>query len=376
MPLVPLRFLRPPILFAAPPFAPSLSRRRTRRLTLLGLILGAAVWLCLAVRQPPEFDADSLRAAAAMRQGMDVLKAMRARLGLAVEPALDPAETGFIGADYTDLTTTLGSLSAKQTSLNPAFAALVTAWLKQAGLQPGDRVAVCLTGSFPALNLAALCACEALDLRPLVFSSVGASSYGANLPDFTWLDMEHELLARGVLRTASRYASLGGIADSGGGLSEGGYVLGEAAIARHGAEYVREGGQADVRRDVERRMKLYDCDGPSRAFLNVGGNVTALGWVSEAALLDNGLLRRLPTTDSAQRGVIFRMAERGTPVLHLLNIERLALRHGLPVAPRSVPSPEDGRQARRARLAWTALLLTGWLGLGAGTTLTDAGQKE
>lgn len=343
-----------------PRYAPALPRGRVHALTVLTLVLTCLAWLTLFGHKPYTLDSDGLRAAETMRQGMRVLREFRDELGLPVDVTLDPADTGLIGEDYSDLTTTLGSLTAKQTSLNPGFAGLVTVWLKQAGLAPGDKVAVCLTGSFPALNLAALSACQALDLRPLIFSSVGASTYGANIPGFTWLDMERKLTDTGILHTRTRFASLGGIMDNHGGLDGTGYEQGEAAIQRHGALYVREHGEADLVNDIERRMRLYTEDEMPRAFLNVGGSVTALGWVSEAALLDNGLLTRTPSTSSPKRGTIFRMHELGVPVIHLLNIERLAVRYGLPLSPHPLPDEHNWERAWRLRLAVVALMMLLW----------------
>ena len=81
--------------------------------------------------------------------------------------------------------------------------------------------------------------------------------------------------------------------------------------------------------DIERRWGIYSAGGLPKAFINVGGGVTALGWAPEAALLDDGLLRRAPVLRSAERGLIFRMLEAGVPVIHLINIERLVARNHL-----------------------------------------------
>ncbi len=208
---------------------------------------------------------------------------MRQRLGIPLDPALDPARSGLIGEEYTDLTTSLGHLRAKQTSLNPQFAGLVVMWLKRAGVRAGDRVALACSGSFPALNLAALCACETLDLRPLVFSSVGASNYGANLPGFTWLDMEAELHRQGLLRTRSRYASLGGIVETGGGLDQ---RVGAGRRHRPARGGLRPGG--GPRRRGRRGPPLASTGGRAGpAFIHVGGTQTP--WAGlRGARQDNG----------------------------------------------------------------------------------------
>lgn len=382
--------------FQPAPFVPPSSGRRLRPLFLLCLGATLLTFILHAGQKPLSLDADAQSAARHMLSGLEELKSMRLEVAAATriaqaqgtvpgDPfgdqdfapnrASDPAGSGLIGVEYTDLTSTLGDLRAKQTSLNPQFAALMTMWLKAAGVQPGDVVAVSLTGSFPALNLAVLCACDALQLKPVIFSSVGASSYGANIPGFTWLDMETRLYQKKMITTRTRYASLGGIMDTGGGLGESGIQLGEAAIAQHGAEYIRESTPRTVVPDIERRLALYAVDGPPAAFINVGGNVTSLGWVAEAALLENGLLlppsrdaayqvraaRSIPTTNSPQRGILFRMFENGVPVIHLLNIERLAAAHYLPVAPHELLVDYDLRNAWINRELFLGLLFVLWL---------------
>ena len=56
-------------------------------------------------------------------------------------------------------------------------------------LKSGDEVGVFLSGSFPALNISVLCAIQEYGLKPCVMASIGASTYGANYPEFTILDM-------------------------------------------------------------------------------------------------------------------------------------------------------------------------------------------
>ena len=141
---------------------------------------------------------------------------------------------------------------------------------------------------------------------------------------------------------------------------ETGIVEGEAAIARTGTPYLREGTPATVERDALRRMDLYFADGRPAAYVNVGGNVTAIGWINETHLLDNGLLRRFPATDAPKRGLLFRMHERGVPVIHLLNIERLAAANDLPIAPRTLDVGTDFEAVRRRQSQRLLLLLLAW----------------
>ena len=54
--------------------------------------------------------------------------------------------------------TNTGSLEAKRTTLNPNWAAVVVQLLFDAGVERGGTIAIGVSGSFPALNLAAFSA--------------------------------------------------------------------------------------------------------------------------------------------------------------------------------------------------------------------------
>lgn len=347
-------------LIGSRPYALTVPRSTLRILLVLALVTALGVSLSYVNRSPWLPDQDEKRASRLMHECLEELGRMRLETGEPVDLALDPSGSGLIGVDYSDITSSLGDLRAKQTSLNPSFAGLMVKWLKEAGVKPQDRIAVTFSGSFPALNLAVLSASEIMDLRPLIISSVGASMYGANIFGYTWLDMEKRLNNVGLLHNRSRYASLGGVMDTNGGVFETGIDEGEAAIARTEVEYLREGTPKTVERDALRRMELYFSEGRPTAFINVGGNVTAIGWVNETHLLGNGLLQHFPSCDSPQRGLLFRMHEKGVPVIHLLNIERLAAANHLPVAPHVLNPETDFSSARLYHLKWLAALLVSW----------------
>ena len=66
-------------------------------------------------------------------------------------------------------------------------------------------------------------------------------------------------------------------------------------------------------------------------YVNCGGNEASLGRSTAFLRLRNGFLRGMPFDLGADRGVMARFAERGVPVLHLLNVRDLALRWGVGV---------------------------------------------
>lgn len=307
-----------------------LPKERKILLFFLSVIGSFIIFISNCITPNELFDEDAYQAASNAAQMFSDIKQLRLERGVAIDSSLDPHETGLIGIEYSDITTTIGDLEAKQLSVNPAFAALIVRWLKKRGLNSGDIVAVSFSSSFPALNICTLSALDTLGLKAIIFSSVGASVYGANIPNLTWLDMEKQLVDLGRIKNHSSYASLGGIADTQGGIDGTGISVAEAAILRHGASYIREGTPRDVEEDVLRRMKLFYQHGRPKAFVNVGGNVTSLGWLPEAALLPNGLLTDVPDVNkNPKRGVIFRMFEDDVEVINLLNIRRLFMKNHL-----------------------------------------------
>jgi poly-gamma-glutamate system protein len=279
-----------------------------------------------------------------MQAAARVIAAERTVRGLPIDPATDPNRTGLIGPEHTPITTTLGHLGAKRTSTNPNMAGLVVQLLGRAGATPGGCAAVALSGSFPALNIAVLAALDAMRLRPVAVSTVGASTYGATDPDFTWPDMETVLVERRVLAHRSAAVAPGGVDRDSPLFGDEGWGQVRAAMERSGLEILEENGDSGLAADVEHRMRLYDggCNGLPDVFVNVGGGLTALGRCRAAERLPPGLLPS-GIRGGEDCGVLFRMAESGVPVIHLLNVLGLAREHRLPVDPVPLPGVQPGR---------------------------------
>ena len=230
-----------------------------------------------------------------------------------------------LGAHYSPITTTLGSQEAKETAANPEFAALIVRLLHEAGVDSGDAVGITLSGSFPTLGIATLAAVECVGARAILVSSLGSSSYGANQPAVSWIDIESWLRQRSGLRTASVLVTPGAEGDSGGGLPEDGLRLLQEAARRTEAVLRMP---ATLDEGIRMRTELFSASGIS-ALVNIGGGQTSLGTCAHAPVLPTGLHRSFPACSDAGRGVIERMAERGIPVVHLLNIREL----GVPLRP-------------------------------------------
>jgi len=183
---------------------------------------------------------EKLEAATLSKTAADYLKSFRLENSVFIDDVNDPNQTALIGQEYTLITTDRGYIDAKLTATNPNFAAVIVQLLKDAGLKENENVAVAFSGSFPGLNISVMAALEALNLHPIIITSVGASNFGANDPYFTWLDMESLLKNSGIFHFKSVAASTGGGQDIGRGLSPEGRNLIVNSIERNDAEFICE----------------------------------------------------------------------------------------------------------------------------------------
>ena len=287
----------------------------------------------------PRF-AEMLVAARTMQAASSVLVAEKTARGLLASPADDPNRTGLIGAEYSPITTTLGELAAKRTATNPDLAAAFVRLIDEVHPPAGSPAVIIVSGSFVGGNIAAIAAVEALGLRPVLVASLGASMWGANDPSFNFLDMVAALRAHDVIRTGVVAAVLGGDAAIADGMEPAGAAALRAAAARLGVQLVELrpfSRLVDVLLDDVRKA-LGDGVKPG-IVINVGGALIGLGTCREAAELQPGLTKRkIPCTDGTP-GLAMRVQEGGVPMLHVLNLKRLAVDLGLPFDPVPLPTP-------------------------------------
>jgi len=285
------------------------------------------------------------------------LKEFRMRKGVFVDIINDPNETALIGQDLTTITTDRGFIEAKLTATNPNFAAVIVDMLKEAGLEKNDVVAIAFTGSLPGLNIAVQSAVQTLQLKPIIITSVGASNWGANDPDFTWLDMESLLFKAGIFKNKSVAASIGGGLDRGRGLSPEGRQLITDAIHRNKIEFINE---EHLENSIQKRIDIYNGNRQKKkikAFINVGGGISSIGSVENGKYIPTGLSTILPMKNYPVRGVMIQMAENNVPIIHLLNINKLALKYGLPINP--IPLPRAGEGEIFIQKRYSVLLTLG-----------------
>lgn len=314
--------------------------------TLLLVLALAASLLGAGNAKAPDY-AVKLDAAERMQRCMDRVKEYKAEAGLSVS-ADDRLQTGMIGEPYTFITTTNGALEAKRTTASSDMAALMAQMLRDAGIRSGDTVGAAFSGSFPALNLAVLSACAAMNVRIVYVASVGASTYGANQPELTFPDMALRLASEGLIPAPPAALSMGGWKDCGLDMD---VALASEIRARLEASGVPMLYYEDYAENIAARMKLYEENGPIRCFVGVGGNLTTIGKGEDT--VPYGLVRpyTVKRTDAGS-GLMELYNARGLAVLHLLNVKKLAADYGLPYDPETTPVPGESAIYHTRRYPW------------------------
>ena len=316
-----------------------MKNKQILRISALVLLLAAYLLLQLTSVTVPAADyAQKLAASQQAQVCFDAIKALKEQRGLSIDAASDVNRTGMIGLDYSFITTTIGNLESKRTSTNPNMAAVVVDMFTELGLKPGDQIAINCSGSFPALNIAVLCAAEQMQLEPYLISSFGASTHGANDPELTWLDMEHYLNEQGLLSHSSDLYSIGGMEDVGKEMDPG---LRESIVNRisgYGYELFYD---EDLIHNVLTRYEIYKDQGDVKCFVNVGGNDASFGDSNIMVHAEGGILTALPEKDNST-GLVQLFLKDGIPVIHLLNMKSLVTEYGLPIDPVPLPRPGEG----------------------------------
>ena len=309
------------------------SRIPGRVLLLLLLAALAALLVVESSKQSRtgEYYDEMLQASRLMKRGIETIRPIRARVH-PIDPQLDPLRSGLIGIASSPVTSNSGHLMAKRATINPNWAAVVVRMLSDAGVAPGDKVAVAVSGSFPALNLAVYSAVEVMELDAVIIASGSASQWGANIPRMLWLDMARELREAGVFDVREAAASLGAEEDRGIGLPEEGITSIRATIERAGVPLLfAENREASV----SERMAIYREGSPKpiKALINVGGGSATTGPDSIDHYFDTGLSRSVRARAFALTSVMGQFLSEGVPVINLSGIKGLSARYGLPYPP-------------------------------------------
>ncbi|MDB9854295.1 poly-gamma-glutamate system protein [Candidatus Marinimicrobia bacterium] len=326
------------------PFIPAIQKTSTLVfLAFLSLICFILAISMKTIDVSPSYK-DKVTSAKLMKNAMHALKDYRMEQSVFIDIENDPNETGLVGGPFSLITTDEGDLDAKLTTLDPNFSAVIVDLMYQLNLQRNDTVAVLMTGSMPGANIAVLTACKALGLFPISISSLGASQWGANQVDFTWLDMEKILFDKGFISSTSIAASIGGRNDMGRLLSPQGRSIILENINRHNIPVIKKKRLAE---NINERMdyfKKYQSIDSYKAVINVGGGVASLGTSFNLKLLPPGVVNRSSINTIGNpggiEGVFSKFINSNVLGLHVLNIRPLIEQFKMPFAP--IPLPEIG----------------------------------
>ncbi len=322
------------------PFKPVI--QETRTLVVLAII--SIIAYSIAYFSRMEFVSNTydikINAAMKMQESMKMLKNIRMEKGVFIDIENDPNETGLVGSQFSLITTDEGDLDAKLTTLDPNFAAAMVELLTRANLTSGDTIALMLTGSMPGANMAMLIACKAMDIYPFIISSIGASQWGANDPEMTWLDIERILFEQGYISSRSIAASIGGRNDRGRLLSPKGRELIRYNIENNKLPLISGKGLED---NVNKRMEYFGAHN-YKAVVNIGGGVASLGTSFNLRLIKPGIVYRKDIEKISRgdgiEGAVVKFSKQNIPLIHILNIQKLTDELGMKYAP--IPIPEIG----------------------------------
>ncbi len=288
---------------------------------------------------------EKLQAAKLTKKAFQVIHDARVAHHIPIDASNDPQLSGLIGEQLTPITSDSGDLKVKQTTINPNIAALFVDWLERVKAKPGDTVAVNMTGSFPALDIAMLAAIKTMQLKPLITFSAAASQYGANMPYFSWLDMYAILVNNKIFDFPVLGASLGGGRDNGHGVDPAGINILKDTIKTYGYPFIASQGTID---SINKRMSLYATHGegqPIAAYINVGGNMASIGLKRVNAgdalaknvkphSLETGVVDKLPVYLANTDSVAVRFLKSGIAVINVHNIGKVLIdKYKFPLQP-------------------------------------------
>ena len=360
------------------PFIPAIQKTSTLViLSVLSIICFIFSINSKIIEVSPSYNS-KVKAANLMKAAMDELKNYRMEQSVFIDSENDPNETGLVGEPFSLITTDEGDLDAKLTTLDPNFSAIMVDLMYQLNLTENDTVAILMTGSMPGANIAVLTACKSLGLFPVTISSVGASQWGANQIDFTWLDMERILFEKELIPSVSIAASIGGRNDMGRLLSPAGREIILENILKYNIPLIKKNRLNDNILDRMEQFKKYGTTDSYKAVINIGGGVASLGTSFNLKLLSPGVVDK-SNINTIERsggieGVFSRFIKANVLGLHILNIRPLIERYKMQFAP--IPLPEIGTGSLYAVERYNLLIVALCLSLIVGTVILIGFQSK
>ncbi len=311
-------------------------------LAILGIALIAIIEFTLHRVKQPHFD-EKLVAAKLSQRAMEQIKSRAGECKISVDVLTDPNCTGLVGEQFSIITTDQGDVNSKLTMTDPNWAAVFVDLLRHAKVDSGDYVAIAQTGSMPGANISILAAIEAIGAKPVIITSIGASMWGANSADFTYLDMEKLLVDSGIFKTRSTAATIGGKGDIGANLSQAGRSACTLATTRCNVPLLHADMIADM---ITLRDSVYKSALPPEteyaAYVNIGGGIGSVGSAHTFRWRTSGLIREIPKLNYPIRGTMLLFGERNVPIIDIYAVKKLAQKYSMPIAPVPIPPVPSG----------------------------------
>lgn len=310
--------------------------RDIRSLKLLPIILLLIINLIFTfyykTTEKNTFYNDQIEAANKMKILSNAVKNYKEELNIPIYD-YDYFDTGLLGDEYNEYTTSLGHLESKRTSTNPNMAALVVKMFHEVGLKSGDHVAVGFSGSFPALNLAVLSASEVMGLDLTIISSFGSSTYGANQIELTFPKMLSMLNSDNYTKYNSSLVTMGGDDDV---ASEKPPELIDRIIKEYEKLNLKVMIEPNFQENINKKVDVYYSKKDVDCYIAVGGNLTFLGIGEFDIANKQGILKssQIRGTDYGDNdGLINYFLSKNIPTIHLLNVKKIVADYGLPFDP-------------------------------------------
>ena len=246
---------------------------------------------------------------------------------------LDIYKTGLIGINNSSITTIQdydsSMVKSKLLTTHPNFSAILVEFFYETEIKDGDTIAVSMTGSFPGANIALLSVCETMNIIPVIISSAGSSSWGANREELSWPVIEDFLYAQKLIEQKSVAYSMGGDNDNGDNLPDKGIEILESAIPDNSI-FVNELNLLD---NIETKTDLFKRLSRNYSmYVNIGGGASSLGAGNDKDTLQVGLINLLDVQDLVFDGFEKSIAydflnpshgEEPIPMLNIKNITKL-----------------------------------------------------
>jgi len=259
-------------------------------------------------------------------------------LNISPTSADDMYDTGLVGIESSDITTIFDTdiKSMKKSKIactHPNFAAFIVEKFQEIQLEEGDKVAISMTGSLPGANLAVISACQAMNLEPVIISSLGSSAWGANRNDMSWLDIESQLFINEKINYRSVAASIGGENDLGDNLSDRGIEIIEEVIAENDVEFVNK---ASLKENINRKIEIFKNNNQEfdyKAYVNIGGGAASIGYGDGKDSLKAGIIypieKNIIKYDGFSNSIAKYFLDKGIPFVNIKNINLLSKSVGL-----------------------------------------------